>query len=60
MAQPLTKSTGREEYGRSVERRPWPQGPLLGIFFTGPLGAIVGAVAGAIIGLLVPCHLAQR
>ena len=23
MAQPLTKSTGREEYGRSVERRPW-------------------------------------
>jgi hypothetical protein len=37
-----------------------PQGPLLGIFFTGPLGAIVGAVAGAIIGLLVPCHLAQR
>ena len=25
------------------------QGPLLGIFITGPLGAIVGAVAGAII-----------
>jgi hypothetical protein len=23
MCQPLTKSTGREEYGRSVERRPW-------------------------------------
>jgi hypothetical protein len=23
MAQPLTKSTGREEYGRSVERSPW-------------------------------------
>ena len=31
-----------------------PQGPLLGIFFTGPLGAIAGAVAGTIIGLLVP------
>ena len=23
MAQPLTKSTCREEYGRSVERTPW-------------------------------------
>jgi hypothetical protein len=23
MAQPLTKSTGDEEYGRSVERSPW-------------------------------------
>jgi hypothetical protein len=31
-----------------------PQGPLLGIFFTGPLGAIVGAVVGALIGLVVP------
>jgi hypothetical protein len=30
-----------------------PQGPLLGIFFTGPLGALAGAVLGAIIGLLV-------
>jgi hypothetical protein len=37
-----------------------PQGPLLGIFFTGPLGAIVGAVAGAIIGLLVPAAHAHR
>lgn len=27
-----------------------PQGPLLGIFFTGPLGAIVGAVLGLAIG----------
>jgi hypothetical protein len=25
------------------------QGPLLGIFITGPLGAIVGAIAGAIV-----------
>jgi hypothetical protein len=31
-----------------------PQGPLLGIFFTGPLGAIAGAVLGALIGLVVP------
>ncbi len=28
-----------------------PQGPLLGIFFTGPLGAIVGALLGLVIGL---------
>jgi hypothetical protein len=25
------------------------QGPLLGIFITGPLGLVVGAIAGAII-----------
>jgi hypothetical protein len=31
-----------------------PQGPLLGIFFTGPLGAIAGAVVGTMVGLLVP------
>jgi uncharacterized membrane protein YeaQ/YmgE (transglycosylase-associated protein family) len=37
-----------------------PQGPLLGIFFTGPLGALAGAVAGAIIGLLVPAGPAQH
>jgi hypothetical protein len=37
-----------------------PQGPLLGIFFTGPLGALAGAVAGAIIGLLVPAVPAQH
>jgi hypothetical protein len=29
-----------------------PQGPLLGIFFTGPLGALAGAVLGVFIGLL--------
>ena len=28
-----------------------PQGPLLGIFFTGPLGFVVGAVVGLCIGL---------
>ena len=37
-----------------------PQGPLLGILFTGPLGALAGAVLGAIIGLLVPAARAQR
>jgi hypothetical protein len=31
-----------------------PQGPLLGIFFTGPLGALAGAVLGTLVGLLVP------
>ena len=28
-------------------------GPMLGIFITGPLGAIVGAVCGVVIGLVV-------
>jgi hypothetical protein len=37
-----------------------PQGPLLGIFFTGPLGALVGAVLGAIVGLLVPQRTSRR
>jgi hypothetical protein len=37
-----------------------PQGPLLGFFFTGPLGALAGAVLGAIIGLLVPVAHAHR
>ncbi len=36
-----------------------PQGPLLGIFVTGPLGALAGAILGAIIGLLVPSHSVQ-
>jgi hypothetical protein len=31
-----------------------PQGPLLGIFITGPLGAVAGAAIGVIIGFLVP------
>ncbi len=31
-----------------------PQGPLLGIFVTGPLGALAGAILGAIFGMLAP------
>jgi hypothetical protein len=31
-----------------------PQGPLLGIFYTGPVGALAGAVLGVFIGLLAP------
>jgi hypothetical protein len=34
-----------------------PQGPLLGIFCTGPLGALAGAILGALIGLVVPSHV---
>jgi Rhodopirellula transposase DDE domain len=30
-----------------------PQGPLLGIFYTGPVGAVVGAVCGVVIGFVV-------
>jgi hypothetical protein len=37
-----------------------PQGPLLGIFCTGPLGALAGAIGGTVIGLLVPSPSAQR
>jgi hypothetical protein len=29
-----------------------PQGPLLGIFFTGPLGFVIGAIIGLCIGLM--------
>ncbi len=32
----------------------WPQGPMLGFFCTGPLGAVAGANLGAVVGLLVP------
>jgi hypothetical protein len=46
--------------GPIVLRPDLPQGPLLGIFFTGPLGALAGAVAGAVVGLLVPAAAAQR
>ena len=35
-----------------------PQGPLLGIFFTGPLGVVAGAILGAVIGALM--QLANR
>ena len=30
-----------------------PQGPLLGIFYIGPFGALAGAVLGALIGVVV-------
>jgi hypothetical protein len=36
-----------------------PQGPLLGIFCTGPLGTLAGASLGAVIGLLVPTASAR-
>ena len=29
-----------------------PQGPLMGIFMTGPLGAVIGGVVGALVGWL--------
>ncbi|NNK64535.1 MAG: hypothetical protein HKO98_15155, partial [Gemmatimonadetes bacterium] len=29
-----------------------PQGPLMGIFMTGPLGAVIGGVLGALVGWL--------
>jgi hypothetical protein len=35
-----------------------PQGPMLGIFVTGPLGTVAGAVLGALIGL--GCQLTSR
>ena len=31
-----------------------PQGPMLGILITGPLGFLVGAVVGVVVGVLVP------
>jgi hypothetical protein len=34
------------------------QGPLLGVFLTGPLGAAAGAVAGLVVGLLHQGHAA--
>jgi len=46
--------------GPMVLRPDLPQGPLLGIFFTGPLGAIAGAILGAVVGLLVPSTSARR
>lgn len=29
-----------------------PQGPMLGIFFTGPLGFVVGLIGGAVVGFI--------
>jgi hypothetical protein len=46
--------------GPIVLRPDLPQGPLLGIFCTGPLGALAGAILGAILGLLVPSTSAQQ
>jgi hypothetical protein len=46
--------------GPMVLRPDSPQGPLLGILCTGPLGAIAGAVVGALIGLVVPGAPARR
>ena len=37
-----------------------PQGPLLGIFITGPLGAVAGAVLGLIIGFACQVQLSRR
>jgi len=45
--------------GPIVLRPDLPQGPMLGIFCTGPLGALAGAILGAVIGLLVPSTSAQ-
>ncbi len=39
--------------GPMIVRPDLPQGPLLGIFFTGPLGAIAGLVIGLVIGLVL-------
>jgi hypothetical protein len=46
--------------GPIVVRPDLPQGPLLGFFCTGPLGALAGAILGAVIGLLVPSPPASR
>jgi hypothetical protein len=37
-----------------------PQGPMLGILYTCPLGTLAGAVLGLFIGLLVPVAPARR
>ena len=39
--------------GPIILRPDAPQGPLLGIFFTGPLGAVAGAAFGALIGVML-------
>ena len=46
--------------GPIVLRPDLPQGPMQGIFCTGPLGALAGAILGAVIGLLVPSPSAQQ
>ena len=37
--------------GPIILRPESPQGPLLGIFFTGPIGFVVGLVGGIVYGL---------
>jgi hypothetical protein len=46
--------------GPMVLHPDWPQGPILGIFCTGPLGTLAGALLGAVIGLLIPAPSALR
>jgi hypothetical protein len=46
--------------GPMILRPDSPQGPLLGIFITGPLGTVAGALAGFVIGLLVRRPRANR
>lgn len=45
--------------GPIVLRPDLPQGPMLGIFCTGPLGTLAGALLGAFIGMLVPIPSGQ-
>jgi hypothetical protein len=46
--------------GPIILRPDLPQGPLLGIFYTGPLGTVAGAVLGAIVGLMIPAEPIRR
>src|SRR5262245_61729183 len=39
--------------GPIILRPDLPQGPLLGIFITGPLGVVAGAILGALVGASV-------
>jgi hypothetical protein len=46
--------------GPIILRPDLPQGPMLGIFYTGPLGTLAGAILGIVIGLMVPSTATQR
>ena len=46
--------------GPIVVRPDLPQGPLLGIFITGPLGTTAGLVIGLVIGLVLQRQRLQR
>lgn len=39
-------------FGPIILRPDSPQGPMLGIFFTGPLGFVVGLIGGAVVGFV--------